>query len=771
MRRLLLLASLLAPVRPSPSAPPPPLPAPATGSAPAAVASLARLLSRGDAASLLDIRLDAGAGACSEVAGGGRGGALVVTAPSAVEAVAAVAAFLASAANFSVAWPRAGGVQSAGVPRTGPLPAPAAGAPFRRCRLAALPYSYAQNVVQSSYSNVWWQADRWQAELDWMAAKGVNLALAYGGQEALFRDVYAALGVNDGELGAFFNGPAFLAWSRGQGQAGVGGPLPGWWHAQQLALNQGVVAGMNALGITPVLPSFQGNVPLALRALYPAANISALGWLDVFDPLFGTIADMYMTRLLAAYPNATHFYEADGLFSSGTPPWAAAAPTAPPAHAASLAAPNPDAQARSRAAFATMTRHDADAIWVYQSWIWRGMSSSSDLEYVQGWLSGPPPGRMLLLDQTAERVPIWQKWDNFSFGGQHFAWLSMNNMGGNLGLVGSLAAVGGGVAAALQSGGGALTAVGMDPEGIDVTPAYWEYVLSLAYAGAAAVDPAAFLADWGVRRCGREDARVRRAWQLLAATAFRANQTNFEHHLAYCPTAMPLASIGNSWNRPMIRAGFEAAPLAEAWSLLIDAAPACAPAALYDIADVGREFLSLFPCVAAHDALSNATDAAALAAARAAMAAVLADLDELLASNAGFLAGAWIADARALGAAANAPPGDLDLLEWNARSQVSTWFPSPPSPSNGLCDYGNKVWAGMVSAYYAQRYDLFADAKAAAILAGHPDDVNATAYAAALTDLGSTFTRGKAPLPARPAGDTAAIARRLWDKYAKSALA
>jgi hypothetical protein len=122
-----------------------------------------------------------------------------------------------------------------------------------------------------------------------MAAHGVNLALAYGGQEALFADVYASLGLNESELGAFFNGPAFLSWSRGQGQAGVGGPLPGWWYGAQLSLNQRVVAGMQARGIVPVLPVFQGNVPLALRALRPAANISALGWLDVFDPLFNEI--------------------------------------------------------------------------------------------------------------------------------------------------------------------------------------------------------------------------------------------------------------------------------------------------------------------------------------------------------------------------------------------------------------------------------------------------------------------------------------------------
>ena len=104
------------------------------------------------------------------------------------------------------------------------------------------------------------------------------------------------------------------------------------------------------------------------------------------------------------------------------------------------------------------------------------------------------------------------------------------------------------------------------------------------------------LQAWGVRRCGADDARVRAAFAALASTVYRANQSNFEHHLAYCGVALPLAADG--WNQPVIRPGFAAAPLAQAWKLLIDAAPSCpGRAILFDVVDVGREFLSLFPCL------------------------------------------------------------------------------------------------------------------------------------------------------------------------------
>ena len=61
----------------------------------------------------------------------------------------------------------------------------------------------------------------------------------------------------------------------------------------------------------PVLPAFQGNLPMGMHELFPKANISRVGsswrnnplrdhfsgeaWVDALDPLFATIADKFMT--------------------------------------------------------------------------------------------------------------------------------------------------------------------------------------------------------------------------------------------------------------------------------------------------------------------------------------------------------------------------------------------------------------------------------------------------------------------------------------------
>lgn len=51
---------------------------------------------------------------------------------------------------------------------------------------------------------------RWQREIDWMALNGVNLPLAFIGQEFIWRQVYLQLGLTDDDLADFFTGPAFL---------------------------------------------------------------------------------------------------------------------------------------------------------------------------------------------------------------------------------------------------------------------------------------------------------------------------------------------------------------------------------------------------------------------------------------------------------------------------------------------------------------------------------------------------------------------------------
>jgi len=67
-------------------------------------------------------------------------------------------------------------------------------------------------VCTVSYSFVWWNWTRWEREIDWMAMNGINLPLAFNGQEAIWQKVYLRIGLTQEEIDQHFGGPAFLAW-------------------------------------------------------------------------------------------------------------------------------------------------------------------------------------------------------------------------------------------------------------------------------------------------------------------------------------------------------------------------------------------------------------------------------------------------------------------------------------------------------------------------------------------------------------------------------
>ncbi|KAF3640096.1 Alpha-N-acetylglucosaminidase [Capsicum chinense] len=148
-----------------------------------------------------------------------------------------------------ISWSKTGGAQLASVPDPGSLPAVQdAGVVVKR----PVPWSYYQNAVTSSYTFAWWDWERWEKEIDWMALQGINLPLAFTGQEAIWQKVFKNFNISTSSLDDFFGGPAFLAWSRMgnlhkrsrvQAEADPGSGLSGW----QVKLSAGTFTTLVAL--------------------------------------------------------------------------------------------------------------------------------------------------------------------------------------------------------------------------------------------------------------------------------------------------------------------------------------------------------------------------------------------------------------------------------------------------------------------------------------------------------------------------------------------
>lgn len=133
---------------------------------------------------------------------------------------------------------------------------------------------YYQNTCTASYSFVWKSWSQWEMEIDWAAMNGYNLPLAFTGQEIVWKKLWQSYGVSDTGLQQYFSGPAFLAWQRMANIRAFAGPLSDSWINQQADLQRNILNRYADLGMTPVLPAFNGVVPEEMKTLYPTANIT-----------------------------------------------------------------------------------------------------------------------------------------------------------------------------------------------------------------------------------------------------------------------------------------------------------------------------------------------------------------------------------------------------------------------------------------------------------------------------------------------------------------
>ena len=260
-------------------------------------------------------------------------GAVSIAGTSNAELTAGLGLYLREHCNLTIGWPRGGGSSVAQ-----PRPWPAIGAPLSVRRSA--PLSWFGQVCTHSYTIVWYSWVEWEAFLDWMALRGINAFYAYTGQEEVQYKVFSALGVSDEAIRRWFNGPAFLTWSRGQNSHGgsIAGPLPRSWMQAQWGLQRAILARARELEMVPALPGFQGNVPWPLAAALGDHNITFMnstipnststGWMSALDENYARVADAWMKVLCADFDcTQTHLYAADGFFNNGTG-WGGAGPVA-----------------------------------------------------------------------------------------------------------------------------------------------------------------------------------------------------------------------------------------------------------------------------------------------------------------------------------------------------------------------------------------------------------------------------------------------------------
>jgi len=389
---------------------------------------------------------------------------IIITATSASELSAGLGYYLKEYCNFTIEWATGGRAGGSNIVFPNVWPVPLGNDKTSSVvRHRTTKWSYLMNVCTHSYSLVWYDWSAWQTLIDNLALRGINMILALTGQEEIQYRVFSELGLNDRDIRSWFNGPAFLTWSRGQNEYGsdIAGPLPRSFMKTQWSLQREyILPRLRSLGMIGVLPAFQGNVPIHLKALYNDSNITQqgdTGWLDSLDPLFLRIANLWMSKLIKDF-GTDHYYQLDGWFNGGVPPWRnhnlygrqnftatrrrASIKEIKTDSSTSIRSMStiPHDQSwyrRGQAAYAGLNSTDPNAHWMYQGFAFVGWDTNEQASYVKGFVDSAPLGKFIVVDMGYSPEGEWQKW-NSSFFGAPFIWSKLHNFGNTDGMRGDL---------------------------------------------------------------------------------------------------------------------------------------------------------------------------------------------------------------------------------------------------------------------------------------------------------------------------------------------
>lgn len=626
------------------------------------------------------------------------------------------------------------------------LPAILPAVPERLRVVSPYQFRFDYNYCTHGYTFAWWDWPRWERELDDLAMHGVNLALIIEGQEQVWIDALKQFGYTDAEVRRWLVMPSHEPWQFMSNMENYGGPVPSSIVKRRLELGQKIIARMRELGIQPVQQGYYGIVPSDFRTRFPSSDIHPQGlWsvlkrpdmLDPADPLFAKFAAAFYAAQKKYFGRA-QFLAADPFHEGGK-------------------TDGIDLAACAREMYAPMTNAYPDVTWVFQSW---------QANPRQPMLDALDKNKCLVLDLYCEDHENWRL--RHQFGGTPWLWCTIHNFGGNDFLAAKVAWMAQGPAKALAEAGpgkGYLRGIGGLMEGSDTHPEVWEMLFDQTWR-TNAPDFNAWLDDYARRRYGAVDPSARAALQTLFDSAWNITAKKGPKMVHYNSVICGRPSLDpNQTANPYTGTTppFDEARVVVAWKQLLDAAPACgaSDAYRYDVADVGREVMADLG-THYHKAIIRAFkagDAAQLQALSGKMLGLLRDMDALAGTRREFLLGAWIAEARAWGET----PAEKDLCEWNARTLLTTW-----TVPQSHVDYANRQWNGLLGEYYFKRWKMWLDALNAAV--AHPDQFDQDAVRKKIQAWEYAWTRQTTSFPAQPVGDTVAIARRLYAKYAADAL-
>lgn len=599
---------------------------------------------------------------------------------------------------------------------------------------ALVPQRFFLNYCTFGYTMPWWNWEDWERFIDWMALHGVNLPLAITGQEAIWQKVWRDFGLDDDQIRSWFTGPAHLPWHRMCNIDGVDGPLPQGWIDGQKRLQKKILKRERELGMCPVLPAFGGHVPRQLKELFPDSQIYDIkGWagfprenlpcfLSPSDSLYARIQQAFIITQQAEY-GTDHIYGFD-LFNEVDPPsW------------------DPETLAAiSRDAYGSISAVDSMAQWLQMGWMFYYDRKHWTPEIIRAYLDAVPAGKVTILDYYTENVPVWTLTD--SFYGQPWIFCYLGNFGGNTRFAGPFRKESGRISEAFEAA--KPSGIGCTLEGFGLNRWLYEYVLERAWDNCKPDDE--WLAGLNKRRSSPPG-----FWQEMADSIYLRG--SFSEGALLC--GRPCLEGSYAW-QVIHKTAYGNLLLVKAWRRLLDS-PSDSDAWRYDAVAIGTQALSNHFSVL-RDSLVNAFyqhDSTSVEEFSRQIKEIASDIAGLLACEPSFRLENWLD-----GAASWAEdPQEEHYYLHNAWHIITTWGVTPH-----LNDYASRLWSGLVSEYYAPRWNIFLEELSACLKEGRDLDMNEIDRKVASFEQEAVDRAPRVKEP-RAAADVPAMCNGLYNKW------
>lgn len=528
------------------------------------------------------------------------------------------------------------------------------------------------NYCTNSYTASWWDWERWQREIDYMAMNSINMPLSVVGLEGVWYNTLLRFNFTDEEARKFLVGPTYFAWQWMQNIQSHGGPLPKSWIDSHVELGKKILERQLELGMQPIQQGFSGYVPREMKDKFPNARINLQGsWcgfegaaqLDPLDSLFGEFGKAFLEeehKLFGTYG----VYAADPFHES-----------APPVNTDEYM------NAVGRSIYQLFKDFDPKAVWAMQAWDIREPIAKM-----------VPKEDLLVLDLSRGSRDFW---------GYPFIAGNLHNFGGRINLHGDLELLASNQYARSKEKMPNASGSGLFMESIIQNPVYYDLAFEMPNYQSE-IDVREWLKKYATRRYGAVSDNTQEAWMLLLQGPYTRGTNGVENSSIIC--ARPALDVKKSGPNSGLYIPYDPKLLIQAEELLLvdaeklkNSSPYC-----FDVMDVQRQIMSNLGQEihrkAAEAFRSGDKEAFALHSSR--FLEMLSDADTLLRTRPEFNFDQWLTDARRWGQNEE----EKNLYEKNATMLVTIWG-ADGDPH--IFDYSWREWSGLINGYYLPRWQQF----------------------------------------------------------------